>query len=113
MERYDPVHIQCDGPAFVRIHSNSPDAYSCITSKYGVVVFMAHVKGDQLVEGVAVLDDVLEVLRQALGAEPAMIEAVVGHLRVMQVRRTGQLGPLLDPVAMLRWVASIEPTSRE
>lgn len=107
MERYDPVHIQDDSPTFIRIHANSPDAYSCITSFDSVVVFMAFVAGDQLSEGVGALDDVLEVLRQALGEEPAMIDSVVARLDKMKIRRGGTLVPVLDALATLRWVASI------
>ncbi len=107
MEPYEPVHIQDDSPAFVRIHANSPSAYSCLTAHNGILVFMVHVVGDQLAEGEAVLDEILEVLRCALGSEPAMTDVIVGHLEKMTVRRRGVLEPVLDPLAMLRWVASI------
>lgn len=109
MQRYDPIHIHYDeATAFLRIHANTARYYACLGTRAGCIDWVAISEdGEEASESLLRVDDVVEVIRQALSLEPAMIDAVVGHLAATTMRRGAQVGPLFEPIGLLRWTASI------
>lgn len=112
MKRFDPIYIEGEGEAVVRIQSDAGNACGCITARDHVVFFMAHIFQDELATGAPCLTDILQVMSQALRAKPSMINPVTALLSQLKVRRKGKLGPLLGPIKMAKWAAAIEPTGR-